>query len=495
MSIEKKYYTPTSREKFVKTQDPIEFDDKVKKSKAIRRLTGALLDGYSQDKQNPVKVFHNGDDPRSPRTKGHKEEFEPMMAKIVAERCGDLFDEAGSIIPERSQEWSNVLEIAPMVHNAFLKRGNYIDAVARNQSINLAVFSINVARNPELLGDTLLNVAFGGSDNEYATTRLPAYALPAIKIVRELKSGYDQRESKIIANEREQKVYKDITLGRGEHEIEGSERGMAYKEAKRILAAENEDLSEDEKKMKNDSIPTAEEMDELRRRYGIPSVMPSIQYFFAGEAAAAINHNTMDPEKIRARTEGNINILREYIETHHSDVAEHVRIVRDVNWDNHTPYAQMVIEYLADIVNNNQRETIKGALETLEKHGENHGGLNGRLEAGKYAATHPLEFGDRIDLPGANYVHEQGRKPKMNITIGGSTEERFWALREELSEKANSSGLKGYIDKKIETTGDEDVIVNLERMKARIGRWEDRVGKIRAGYTESNSYIARPDRP
>jgi hypothetical protein len=486
-----KYYTPTSLEAHGVTSQSEEIGQQTINFKGIRKLTGNILESYSK---NDITVFHNGDPLESARTTD-KKRFEGEMGRVVAGKCHDMFTKDGRLRQESVQEWNNVIEIAPKIHNAFLNRENYIDNISREQSVNLAAFAIDVARNPELLGETVLNTGFGGSDDEFTSTRLPAYTLPALKIARDLKDIYRERENSVIYAFMEEKLFRQFSGGRMKNEVKNKdERVKIYNEITEVLHANPDNLDENMMEMRQDAVPTNEELTSLRKEYSIAMKMPKVRFFFASNTAMAINH-TMEPEGIRKRSDKNISVINEYIDQNFSDVAEQTEVIEDLPWNKHTPYGKVMIEYLTHLLRTSENVSIQKTLKNMERYGGNHGGEAGMQRAGEYAAAHPLLFQDRLDLPWMQYLEGVRANPKVNIIIGGRTERGFSALRNELSERASSEGLKGFILEKISDTQDDNEASILKSLNDRIERWESIVAKRRDNYKDYHSQVCRPDKP
>ena len=484
-------YTNTAAERFSPTPKETDATMHIEKSKSVTRFVEKLSAVFSTTN---TTVFNNGNGLEHPRSPALKPQFEKTLVKAVSAKCEDLFTADGKIKPETNSEWVNVLEIAPRVTEILLSEENYINSVNRSRAVNIVSFAIDVARNPDLLGETVINTGFGGSDDEFTTTRFPAYALPALSITRQLSEFYEKREVEAVKSFKSKKIFNKLLL------LEDAKAGDADYKRKRQDAKENAEkiLKSPELAAEHGLDPTDVELtdkekESVKREKGIASVMPKVRFFFGHEAAIAIN-GTMQPDKIKARTAENQKILRDFVDENFPDFSENVEIIEDMPWSEHSRYQKLVIDYCAHLLRTSDDQSVKKALSLLEKLGENHGGDTGSERSAEYAAIHPLVFQDRLNLPYTSLFRELNTNPTVNITIGGKAEKSFYAVREYLTENTSADGLIAFINEQIFLGSDHDPS-SLIQMIEDIQKWKANIEASRSKYSPNSFRVDISDRP
>lgn len=502
-----KFYTQTPQEQFVNAPDtlPESLNNRYFASLVSKCLLPFEENSPTNDKKAVVKdriqLFSDGEAPYSPmsgipyevdtpkglRTKNsfdRKEAFVEQAKFAIARYCQDYFEADGSIASKHEQDWYNLVEIAPELVKIMTSRDNYVTLAHENHAVNIIASATHMARYPET--QIVLRTGIGGSDDEFTSHRFAAYGLPALKIAEDIQSFYAQREDERLVHAAIDKA-KDLSVD--------------YLNTPSLSRGFRKDLSDQVRAIiKQDGLEallSPEEQTQVCRKYAIAQDPISIQFFFADEAAIAINH-TMDAEKIPARTAENTEALADHVNTFHPAVAEKVTYLKDIPWSSHKPYARTLIEYLAEELRQADDKTVRETLSTLETLGDNHGGENGSQRAAEYAAMHPLPFGDRLNLPFTSYLQGVSDNPTINITVGGRTERHFCAIREYLSTTANPTRLVAFIEAKIDQGIADEEVTQYTRMIQQINRWERRVGVIREKYVDEhdpNPKLARPDKP
>ncbi len=468
------YYRPTSRQLRISANTHIE-------GLIIRSVTHLFSNEVTKDhgknKETRILFFNNGDKPYLPTSIQERQRFDNDTLRSVLPYVYHMFSSKGELLEEYQTQWYNIVEIVPQVVKILSSHKNHIDMVQKNHSINLITSAIQLAMNP----DTTLAVrmGFGGSDDNFTSNRLAAYAIPALEIVDQLNKFYADRLDEKVRNSFIQSKFKE--------EIEKQNGTPLTRQQKKDLTAKVE-------KEKLYLSITDEEKTAIAKKYGVLTQQPRVQLFFAYEAAKAINHS-MDPTKITLRAHENIAELERFVNQNYPDIADQVDYLTDKPWDRNKPHRKIIIEYLANLVRQSTSESVKETLDTLQSLGENHGGENGFNQAAEYAAMHPIAFGDRLDLPYINYLNNS-RPANIVITIGGRTERHFCAVRDYLSNHANPTGLIDFIKRKSSATKSPEERKELFHTLKLVNRWKkiiDAGRKQEADQPIEENSILRPD--
>lgn len=471
------YYTVTPRQEVIgKALEQPTYPDKPRHFSSLlqRCLTPFQQNEERVDKsvqvEDRIQVFNNGDRPLPVTDKVHRSAFTEEAAQVVGQFCKDLIQPDGNLIPEKEQEWFNLMDIAPKLIEIMTDRDNHISLVQQPQALNIVAAALHLARNPN--AEAVIRVGFGGSDDPFTTSRLPAYTVPALRIVEKMHDFYeDRRTSKLHRTSMQKKItQQEQELGR-----------KLDKDEKRVLAIE---LFPDENGHYENLDPGEEQA--VLDSYAIPKVGPRVEFFFAYHAAIAINR-TMDPEQIQQRARENMQAVEAYVLKYHPRVASQVVLQEDLPWDQHRPHSKVILQYLAHLLRTSDDKSVQETVATLQNLGSNHGGQSGAEQAAEYAAIHPWGFGDRLNLPYVNYIKGSPRNAAINITIGGKPERHFCSVRTYLSQNANPEGLIDYINSRIEQTDIEEQEY-LTRTLSLVKRWKNITDISRAkAYTEGSS--------
>lgn len=412
-----------------------------------------------------------------------KSKFETEAKAVIAQYCTDLVDpKTGDLLEGREQDWFNMVEIAPTLIKILTSRDNYISMVQKSDALGIVKSALHLARNPN--ASINLSIGFGGSDAPYSPARLPAYAIPALRIAEQIKDFYSDRLQRKMRDAAVQELFEFNDAVRAFYAAQ-----PASKEEKKALSAE---LKPDENG--DYSNLTASMRQDVLSKYSISEEPVKVHLFIADEAAIAINHNNMDPEQVRLRSVENMATLKDHVETYHQRVKDVVDYSMDKPWDS-KPHTRITIEYLADVLRRSQDPSIQETLRILGKLGEGRGGENGAERAAEYAAMHPLGFGDRLDLPYVSYLPRKAEDREISFTIGGRTEKHFCAVRKYLSQNADADGFIGFISQKLED-GSRDDQAALAGMIPILERWKSLINYARErSYSNRDSSLPRPDYP
>ncbi len=481
--IQRTYYRPAPQmDSEIRSGPAIE-------SPAVTGLFNACVRKQLIDKPNTkgerVQFFTDGLPPSFP-SGTEKEIFIEESKQIIRFYTQDILDTNGNIPPGKSQEFKNMLEIAPELVRILTNSESHISFAQRSQSLNILGAALHLSRHPNT--ELAISMGIGGSDSDMTSARFPAYVIPAAKIIEELNEFYEKRrKNKLTSELAEKMVIEEFTnLPDDDPDIK------ARKKARKKELFESIESG----KINPEDYFSDTQTQEIHNRHAIRVNRPRLRVFFAHQAAIAINH-TMDSTKIPNRTQENMNALRIYMTTFHPKIAPHMELIVDTPWKEHSPYQTVLIEYLAYELRESQDLNIQKTLAVLRKLGGNHGGEMGAERAAEYAAAHPAVFGDRMNLPYTMYLEGENKNPAINITIGGKTEREFCAVREYLTRIVNAKRLKTFIANKALSASDSKQKQRLQGMIASISRWEDMIAQRRNRYGNigDEGVIAKADLP
>lgn len=436
-----------------------ETSEAVLQNSEYRKLVSNCL---SSVQLHGITAFHNGETSHPPLHQKTKDAFTQQVTSIVGSTVQDLFRPDGTVAPEHKDEWKTINRIAPRLIEIFTRSTNHLYSINRAQTANLVRFGIDVARDPSLLEDTEINLAIGGSDDEWSTSRLPAYIIPGVSLLRDVKNLYAGLTAAAIA---EKTTGKTLSNKDVEDKIaETTEKGLQIPP----------ELSDDD-------------LDWLMRTNGIPTQGPRVLLVSGAPAARAINH-AMDSDKIIGRNEENLRIIREYVDEYHADVADRVEIADGLTWPEATNpgeesmsnYTRTVMDYLANTLENAEEPEIKYAVDNLKRRGERRGGEAGRRGSMLYAASHPRYFDDRLNLPFGKFLDRKSKQPRMVISVGGKTEKQFDIARDYLSNTASVEGFQAYLwDVAIPAAENIDVAKELVEFYWASKKWKEMIDDYR----------------
>lgn len=444
-------------------------------------LRSAFLDREldKNSKGTRIQLFTDGQPPFSP-TGSAREEFLQEAGNVAEFYIRDMIDPEGNLLPEKNDEFRNVLEVGSELVKIFTNEYSHISLTQQAQSLNILGAALYLARNPDATVE--ISAGIGGSDSDMTSARFPAYGIPGARITERMISYYAKRkQEKTVVETTDKIINAEFSEFVSDPEIKAQKR-TRKKEIVDAIARGEIDI--------NDHL-SSEDIDAIYGKYAIPRNRPTFRVFFAHEAARAINH-TMDPKKIPQRTEENMKAMQEYMAQHHPAAAAVLELSVDKPWSEHTRYQQALVKYLAHELRTSDDPTVQKTLNVLQKLGQNHGGDMGAELAAEYAAIHPIVFGDRMDLPSSPFVVGQKRDPDVRIVIGGKTEREFCAVREYLTKTANVDRMIAFLEAKREE-GTEDS--GAEIIPALL-RWKKIAQSKRNSYgTNSNPKFMRPDLP
>lgn len=371
--------------------------------KLVRKMTNTLL------KQGFDMIDHNG---TIVLDGNYHEPLYQGIGEVVKHSLGDL--------DLKSVEAARAAEMAPALLEA-ITSSPYISGINRNYLLDLVRWSVEAARDPDLISETTLRVGFGGSQDETLSMRLPAYLLPAVDIWRRLNAIRDQRVQKL----------EKVKTGYIFTQLVANRKGELTREEKKAIDNQARQIA-------LNTEFDQETMAALRKRAGIFD-MPKVEFFFVPNAATEINQ--MHKERVFAQTQQSIELIQAFVTHFFPDVAPYIQFRVDRPWSEHGPYTRLILDYCQNLLKIYDGPDLEKVISLVEELGNNHGQENGRNKAGTYAAIHPLVFQDLLRLPIFSSIIERDRKTLANITIGGRPERLFNRIRELISNTATPESL------------------------------------------------------
>ncbi len=428
-------------------------------NKQLEALQVKLIKPFEDNADNRIKVFVDGNAPFSPLEKKYRRSFIAQSAEVVRRQCAELFTDTGEFVSDEARNtFTNISELAPSITKVIVGSDNYISMVQQNQSLHVVEAAIMMAKNPDTR--VAIRTGFGGSDDDFTPARLPAYGIPAMRILDGLSQIYSKRES---------------TKMRQAANKKGIDTVKEYLNIDFLSQGQRASIAQEIDSIGVEAVLTGDEQEEVRRKAGILQQLPTAEFFFAHQAAIAINtvSQRMDPEKIPGRTAQNMEAMKGFIDGTYPDISSAVEYREDVPWDEHQLGTRVAREYLAHLLKSSTDPAVMDTIATLQELGNNHGGDNGAENAAEYAAIHPLVFRDQLAIPSDGYFGSEGEAVDVNITIGGRSERHFCAVRDFLRREANSDGLVDFVKNKIAKSEDQDERINLQQVADDVEAWEE----------------------
>lgn len=334
------------------------------------------------------------------------------MQSRVLEEIDIIMTEHLTDVDPQSVTGERIMHMAPALTKAVLG-SPLIDGIQSTHALEAIRWGIECAKDPSLIERTVIRTGFGGSDDRDITMRHATYAIPAL----EVWSRIDQ-----VREDREQAVSKRKANHLSHH------MGI---QLDNISQADSYDLDD-------------ETMAELRKEAGTFH-MPQIEFFSAHHAAIEIN--SMDPERASANAQRGQRLIASYAERFYPSASDHISFRSDAplklrTEDDKLTNEGLVITYLENLLERYDGEDVKRVLESLNTRGTNHS--NSELaRAELYAALHPFLFGDRLEVPTVGESMPRDTAV-ASITIGGKAERLFNEIRTLLSDKAQSTDFVSY---------------------------------------------------
>ncbi len=471
--MERKYYTPAPNEQQGEYSSP--------QSPAAKTVVEACFRKAFVDRDQKVygprpQFFTDGQPPFFPTGK-ERETLMEEASSVAQFYISDLVGPDGAVLPDKNDEFRNVLEIGSELVEIMSDGRNELSLIQQSQALNILGASLYLARNPN--ATTEIAIGIGGSDSEFTSARFPAYSIPGARITEGIMHFYKERERQKVAAEVGDRLTNEEFGDQTTPDSKAARRAKRKEIVEAVLDGYIDPMR----------ILGDEDIEAIRKKYAILEKPPVLKVFFAHEAARAINH-TMDPEKIPQRTAENMTALQDYLTRFHPEAARQLNMAVDKQWDTHTPYQKAVVRYLAHELRTSDDSVVQKTLALLRKLGQNHGGDMGAELAAEYAAVHPVVFGDRMDLPASPFIVGETRDPDVRIVIGGKTEREFCAVREYLTKTASADRMIDFMNS-LEDETDFDAV----KIGSLLNRWKNITKSTRGRYDSNSGSFARADLP
>ncbi len=472
--MERRYYTPAPNEQqaeYGSAQSP------AAKTVVETCFRKAFVDRDQSVYGPRLQFFTDGQPPFFPTGK-EREVLMEEASSVAQFYISDLVGPDGTVLPDKNDEFRNVLEIGSELVKIISDGRNELSLTQQSQALNILGASLYLARNPN--ATTEIAIGIGGSDSEFTSARFPAYSIPGARITEGIMHFYSERKRQKVAAEVADRLIAEEFGDQGTNpESKAAKRTKRKEIVEAVLDGHIDPMR----------VLEDEDVEDIQKKYAILKKPPVLKVFFAHEAARAINH-TMDPEKIPQRTTENMAALQDYLARFHPEAASQLNMAVDKPWDAHTPYQKAVVRYLAHELRTSDDSVVQKTLALLRKLGQNHGGDMGAELAAEYAAVHPVVFGDRMDLPVSPFVVGETKDPDVRIVIGGKTEREFCAVREYLSKTASADRMIDFMNS-LEGETDFDA-VNIGSL---LKRWKNITRSTRDRYDSNSASFARADLP
>lgn len=346
------------------------------------------------------------------------------ITDVITSDTADFFS-GGYLRTSCSREWRNVMEIAPQIVAAVTNPSALVTAIHPCQLANIVRFATAVARDPSELGRASISIGFGGSIDEQAPARLPAYLIPGVEILEGLYRLYRTRRSAAAAG-----------------------RSTKSQSSNREMAA-------------------------LEREFGIPHarILPTLRVVSGTHMALALNYEGEHDRVIR-RMKTNSKILGEWVRKYHPAIEQHVQYIDDIPLDMLSAGQLTQLAYFMDLLDeaanvgsragaSTDDRTAALVLQALQVRGSHQNRHMTKRESAAYAAMHTLVFNDDNRL--CPVRGSDDRVEGFKLTIGGRAERLFNEVRLFIAARATPEGYRSYL---LDLVGNESL------------RHRDAIGKL-----------------
>lgn len=392
--------------------------------------------------------------------------FRPAVTQVIAESAQGLEPKSGEAI--------RVSEMAPDLLEALISSPTIV-GITPEYYANVVRFSIEAARNPKLISETVIRVGFGGSDDSEVSMRWPAYLIPALNLLEKFDVVRNKRRdaaTRALINSR----YKTMVSGQNFAGMEKSE-----------IAAKKTQIGEQAREdVLNDVYQFAE--DEINRSSEEAGVfeLPSVELFFVPHTGITINHK--DKDRTLGHTKKSIKLASAFLDRFYPQYKKYFHVEIDKPWKHDFMYTDLLFGYFEEVIQDHANTEV---LQALKGRSANH--INGAAHhthstpEALYAALHPIIFGDQLGVPVLPAVMRRNLG-LVTITIGGRPERLFNHVRDVISEHATIEGLTTYIQKKVQGETDQKRINTLMHIQKRLQNWHETTENRRVRYSVDDSF-------
>lgn len=470
-----------------------EVPERLSSSTEFGRITRLIIERLRNNfGAEATKLFHDGGEPYNPfsnkSTVESRTAFEKQIAATIAGEIGELFDDNGSVLPGKEQDYQRVLQLSPQLINVFTSKEYFVRLVQEDHIVDLVRMGVRKSLRPETI--ISLRVGFGGSDSIYTAERLPVYAAPALEAATAIDrvfAEYLETRRKIALSTVIKRAYAQWEQNQGSRKIETEERITV----KRQIAEDPNVLN----------WLTADEQAGLKAETEIydPKTV-RVECIFALHSAEAANGTNDFAEKQRRpellyipdiilRTRANEQAVRNFAAALYPDLvkANRVVILEDKSWDKFTPYEKNLLAYIEAVLEKSVETSVVKTLKTLRETGRKHGGEDKSLT---YAGLHPWFFGDDLAVPGFSGLRvirfgELGefldtsdketsdKQPDFRVSYGGDPERYFDRIRTYLQENVTAQGFAEFISQKLKKVRRNSAAFReLTEVLARVVSWQ-----------------------
>ena len=336
--------------------------------------------------EQSLRVYDLEKNMTNPATDAHF--LEELHMKTVS-----LIKESTAGMSEPGVHLKRMGRILPSLVKALVLDDEYITDIYRPDLFAVAAIAIDWFSHPEHIKNTRIRVGMGGE--EVVNGRVPAYIVPALKILSGVQEAFrtytlwaitDQLHEKLPAGaelikEWIQQRIKQITKSNEQESIQE----LPYSQALQIL-------QEGWQHFLGEPLDFAQ----LQRDYHTTDQIPELVVFNASHAA--ININRMDSEKVLSVKEKTQELLQKYVERFHPDLASHLTFQNDQHWSEHDFTTKMQILFARDLIRSFDGPRQQ-AQQKIEEFGRNHQRIQQEAmytmsSSELYAVLHPFLFED-----------------------------------------------------------------------------------------------------
>lgn len=337
-----------------------------------------------------------------------------------------------SIPPDRLRP---ILSNTSIVLSAFLHSKELVSNVDQEGLIDLVCLSIESCNDPQFLADTEIRIGFGASDLTSPNARVPAYILPAKKILDSLLQG----------RERQEFIARADLAHLGDLQSQYQKLRSKLLEGKPLTEEQGATVIEIQKRLQDVTLDP-----ERTSAIPFPQALPRVVVYSAHNFIA--NTNDVDPAQVRINAAQNKALMRRYLEIFCDPrVAEKFVFDEDQEVAPESVLARQLEFFASCLQNTTNREGQKN-VEKVVRMGKKHAGENAEGSM-QYAAAHAVYSGDAVRVPSVGILRDAHPQPTKLIMIGGEPEKTFWRVRQTVACEATINGGIDFFRKRLEAIG------------------------------------------
>lgn len=410
-------------------------------------------------------------------------------AEDFKQQVNQTISESVALLSERELDYFGML--VPQFVQAIASSEKYVDEVYQKDTLSIVKIAIDWFMHPEEVKKTHIRIGFGGE--EIVNSRLPAYIVPALHMLEDLKkiNGHYINWAMLnalqdtVGGNRAQDINTFMVNGISQAINQGGktagfdkyiEQKVAAKKSQYKKAKQFDEVGEKQKavleEMEENKFLTTEqariiiidawtslagkppEMKELQKLYHFTDGLPKIVAFNAAHAAIEIDR--MDANRVIPARDNSQKLLRAYVSEFHPDLVNQLAFQNDIPWSQLSHHAKMQLLFAHELIDtyDGEKEEVETRLAKFGKHHRRNltNTILGMPISEAYGAAHAFFFQDPYavtawdeKLPNPQmmeYVQTTSGEidiPRNIVFHQGPPEKEFGVYRKLFSENATTT--------------------------------------------------------